>query len=187
MGATVMRASTSWAVGLGAFVLLAAGCTQTPAPAAGGNAAAAAAAPTPRTKTERPQMDDFEDIYSDSPEALWERYLALEHSFDPKMVGLYWPDAVLYNERHYPMGVRKMQLPFSQMRPLLIEGMPVAKSRGDISDYTDVTFEREGADRVRIKATRFNRLKQYEAPFAVVVTKGERGWRVSEEHVVSQP
>ncbi len=178
-----MRVSTSWVVALVTFVASGPGCTPTPAPAAGTKAAAAA----PNAKTKGPRMDEFEDIYSDSPEALWERYVALEHAFDPKMVGLYWPDAVLYNERHYPMGVRNMQVPFSQMRPLLIESMPVAKSRGDISDYTDVSFEREGAERVRIRSTRFNRLKQYEAPFEVVVTKGEGGWRVAEEHLVSQP
>jgi hypothetical protein len=59
--------------------------------------------------------------------------------------------------------------------------MPLAKTRGDTSSYSEVVFEVEEG-RVRIEALRYSDLKRYESTIQLVVGPGPDGeWLIFEE------
>lgn len=119
---------------------------------------------------------------------LFERYGALEASFDPAVADLYADDALIRNKRTYPTGeVRELTMPAPQYKQLLRQSMPLAKARGDSSTYSDVTFVEEGIG-VRITAKRYSILKQYYSPISLLVAPDATGkWSVREELSESQP
>jgi hypothetical protein len=119
---------------------------------------------------------------------VFDLYVSLEHSFDPKAADLYSDSAVIRNKRTYPTGqIREMTLPASQYKDLIRQSMPLAKSRGDMSTYTEVTYTVEG-DGVRIKATRYSELKKYSSPLSILVRPSPEGpWLIYEELSESRP
>src|SRR5262245_27678728 len=81
---------------------------------------------------------------TDSAKKLFDRYVALEHAFDPAMADLYDDNAVIKNRRTYPTGqVRELSLPAPKYKELIRASMPAAKARGDKSTYSDCTYEPE--------------------------------------------
>lgn len=115
-------------------------------------------------------------------------YVRLEHTFDPKAADLYADDAVIRNKRTYPDGqVREMAVPAPQYKELVRQSMVLAKVRGDISTYPEITYAIEG-EGVRIKATRFSELKKYSSPISILVKPGPDGrWLIYEELSESRP
>jgi hypothetical protein len=124
----------------------------------------------------------------DAARQLFDRYVALEHAFDPAVAALYSDDAIIRNQRTYPMGqVRELTMPAPKYKELIRAAMPLAKARGDTSTYSEVRYVAEG-DRVRITATRFSNLKKYSSPLSLLVGPSDAGdWLIYEELSQSQP
>ena len=124
----------------------------------------------------------------DDARALFDRYVALEKQFDPAVADLYADDAVIKTTRTYPDGqVRDITMPVLTYKGLIRSAMPVAKSRGDTSTYSRVTYTEEGPG-VRIRALRFSNLKKYSSPLSLLVAPDTSGrWRIREELSETQP
>lgn len=120
--------------------------------------------------------------------ALFAKYVSLGASYDSSLADLYSDTALITNKRTYPNGkVREIAIPATQYKALIRAAMPMAKSRGDLSTYSEVTYEMQ-AEKVRISATRFSELKKYESPIILVVGPSESGdWLILEEHTESRP
>lgn len=125
----------------------------------------------------------------DADAALFDRYIELEHDFDPEMAELYADDAVIKNTRRYPTGqVRELELTGVQYKALLRQAMPLAKVRGDRSTYSNIAFQVNGGGTVSIKAARYSELKKYTSPLEITVAPDEEGkWQIIEELSESQP
>jgi hypothetical protein len=120
--------------------------------------------------------------------AIFDRYVALEHAFDPAVADLYSDDAVIKNKRTYPTGqVREAVIPAPQYKALLRQAMPLAKQVGDKSTYSGCKNSAE-AGRVRVACTRYSERKKYSSPIALLVGPGPKGdWLIFEELSESQP
>lgn len=116
------------------------------------------------------------------------QWVALGEAFDPSLADLYSDSAVIKNKRTYPDGrVRELSLTGTQYKTLLVQAMPTAKATGDISKYSEVTYQSEG-NGARILATRFSELKQYSSPFSLLVVPDSEGrWLIVEEISESKP
>jgi len=119
---------------------------------------------------------------------LFERYVALEHAFDPAAADLYADEAVIQNRRKYPDGqVKTMALPAPRYKALIRAAMPAAKAKNDRNTYSDVRYLPEGGG-VRITAKRFSEMKKYTSPLSLLVKADARGvWLIHEELSESQP
>lgn len=119
---------------------------------------------------------------------LFETYMRLERAFDPALVDLYAPAAVIHNTRRYPDGTtRALTLTTAQLRLMLPQALPIAKRLGDTNTYADVSYAVEGAG-VRIRATRFATLKGYTSPVSMLVRPTPTGtWQIVEELSESRP
>jgi hypothetical protein len=119
---------------------------------------------------------------------VFDAYVRLEHAFDPAVADLYADGAVIRNLRRYPDGqVRRIEIAAPEYKALVRRAMPVARKRGDVNTYSDVTYTPEG-DGVRIKADRFSRLKAYHSPLSLLVRPSPAGaWLIFEERSESRP
>jgi len=124
----------------------------------------------------------------DDAKGLFDRYVHLEHAFDPAAADLYADDALIKNKRTYPWGeVRELTLPATQYKALIRQAMPLAKARNDTNSYSDITFTPEGSG-VRIRAMRFSNLKKYTSPLSLLVSPDSKGrWLIKEELSESRP
>ncbi len=122
-------------------------------------------------------------------QAFFERYVALEKAFDPAVADLYADTATVRNLRRYPTGqVREMKLEGTRYKALIVATLPPAKERGDLSVYTDVTYEVLATGEVAITATRYSELKKYSSPLTLRITpRLDSVWRIVEEIGESQP
>jgi hypothetical protein len=122
-------------------------------------------------------------------EALFARYVDLEHAFDPALVDLYADRAhiesrVIVHGR--PPTVRNWS--GVQYKDLLRRALQKAKEKKqDLNYYTAVDYLREGS-RVRIKAMRYAELQQAVSPVELLVGPDASGsWRIFEELSESHP
>jgi hypothetical protein len=124
----------------------------------------------------------------DEAKSVFDRYILLEHAFDPTTADLYADDALIKNKRIYPSGqVRVLTMPALQYKTLIRQAMPLAKVRGDTSSYSQITYTEEGTG-VRILAMRFSNLKKYSSPLSILVAPDQSGrWLIREELSESQP
>ena len=145
--------------------------------AAGASAAAAAAARAAAPAAEAT------GAARKSAEALFHRYIDLEHAFDPALVDLYADDAHVQRRSIVP-GRPPIVDNWSgtQYRELLRSGLAKAKKTGkDLNYYSAVTYLREG-NRVRIKALRYAQLENAVTPVELLVGPDAGGaWRIFEE------
>jgi len=120
--------------------------------------------------------------------ALFDRYVALERSFDPAMADLYAPDATIRNRRSYPTGqVRELTIPAPQYKELVRRAMPLAKAQNDTNRYSDCAYAPE-AGRIRIRCIRYSERKNYSSPMELLVGPNATGaWLVFAEISESQP
>jgi hypothetical protein len=121
-------------------------------------------------------------------EQVLERYRTLERAFDPAIADLYADDAVILTRRTYPNGeVRDLTITAPQYKALIRSTIPLAKTSGDVSRYSDCTYAPDGV-RVRIACARYSELKGYTSPISLVVGPGPGGsWLVFEERSESRP
>lgn len=131
-------------------------------------------------------QSDYEAIVKATE--LFQRYVELGHAFDPAIVDLYSDDAVIRNRRVFPTGeVREIEIPVAQYKQLIVQVMPMAKEAGDIDEYSRVTYQREG-EGVRVRATRYTKLKDYSSPVSMLAMPDSSGnWRIVEEISESRP
>ncbi|WP_426339898.1 hypothetical protein ACN9MZ_27090 [Pseudoduganella sp. S-14] len=124
----------------------------------------------------------------DEARSLFQQYSSLEAAFNPAVADLYADDALIKNKRTYPTGqTREVAIPAVQYKALVRSAMPLAKTKGDYSTYSQVSYSDEGRG-VRIKATRYAVLKKYESPLALLVAPDASGkWLIREEISESQP
>ena len=125
---------------------------------------------------------------NDAATQLFERYIALGHAYDVSIADLYADDAVIKNKRTYPTGeVRELTMPAANYKTLIRQAMPLAKTRGDRSTFSNVKYTAEGP-RVRITASRFSELKNYTSPISLLVGPSANGrWLIYEEISESRP
>jgi len=124
-----------------------------------------------------------------SAEALFNRYIDLEHAFDPALVDLYADDAHIQSRvivPGRPPTVRNWS--GAEYKDLLRRALAKAKEkRQDLNYYSAVTYLREGS-RVRIKAMRYAELQKAVSPVELLVGPGGGGsWRIFEELSESHP
>jgi hypothetical protein len=114
--------------------------------------------------------------------AFFQRYVELEHAFDPAQADLYSDKAVIKNKRFTADGkVVPVTLPAMQYKNAVRAGMAKARSRGDVATYTNDTYTLEG-DKVRIHVTRYLALKKYSSPMSMLVGPDPSGqWMIFEE------
>lgn len=119
---------------------------------------------------------------------VFDSYQSRERSFDPAVADLYCDRALIRNVRTYPNGQqRTLELPATQYKELIRAAMPLARSRGDYSTYSNVAYVPEG-NNVRITATRHSVLKKYSSPLSLLVGTCNGGdWAILEELGESQP
>ena len=116
-------------------------------------------------------------------EALFSRYVDLEHAFDPALVDLYAPGARIQRRVIVPgRPPRVDNWAGTQYKELLRNGLAKAKKTGqDLNFYSAVTYLGEG-NRVRIKARRFAQLENVVTPVEILVGPDLTGsWRIFEE------
>ncbi|MCD6024253.1 MAG: hypothetical protein K0Q91_1169 [Fibrobacteria bacterium] len=121
-------------------------------------------------------------------EALFKNFVELEHAYDPAVADLYSDSALITNKRTYPTGqVREMSMPATQYKAIIRKWMPLAKSRGDRSTYSECMYTAL-EKRVRIQCTRFSELKKYSSLYILVVGPDSAGkWLILEEFSESRP
>ena len=121
-------------------------------------------------------------------ETLFKNYQSLGDSFDPALADLYCDSALIRNVRTYPDGQKRtLELPAARYKELVRAAMPLAKSSGDFSTFSDLAYVEE-ADRVRITATRYSVLKKYSSPMSLLVGACDGGdWAILEELSESRP
>lgn len=119
---------------------------------------------------------------------LFENYHQLESKFDPALIELYADDALIKNRRIYPNGsVRELVVPAPKYKEMLRTYMPLARTRGDYSTYSDITVQPEG-EGVRVLATRYSMMKKYHSPISLLFTRSAAGkWQIKEELSESRP
>jgi hypothetical protein len=121
---------------------------------------------------------------------LLDKYIALEHAFDPAIADLYAPGATIRTKRTYPTGeVRELTIPVNQYKELIRQMMPIARASGDISRYSACAYtEGDTRARVRVRCTRYSVLKDYSSPVSFLVGPSRGGeWLIFEELSESQP
>jgi hypothetical protein len=124
-----------------------------------------------------------------SAEALFARYIDLEHAFDPALVDLYADNARIESRVIVigrPPTVRSWS--GAQYKDLLRRALQKAKEKKqDLNFYSAVNYLAEGG-RVRIKAMRYAELQKAVSPVELLVGPDASGtWRIFEELSESHP
>jgi hypothetical protein len=172
-----------WTPALGLSLgLAAAAAAAAPAPLAALAAVRAGTAPAPSPEAATGEARK-------RAEALFNRYIDLEHAFDPALVNLYSDKAHIESRvvvPGRPPNVRTWRGP--EYKDLLRRALLKAKeTRQDLNYYTAVSYLREGT-RVRIKAMRYAELQKAVSPVELLVGPDANGdWRIFEELSESHP
>ena len=124
----------------------------------------------------------------DKAKEIFSEYQEMGKSYDAGIVKLYSDEAKIENTRIFPDGKKQVtKFEVEDYKKIIEEAMPIAKTRGDYSTYSDVEYA-EGEENVTITATRFSTLKKYESPLKIVVGPDEdETWRILEEISVTKP
>jgi hypothetical protein len=115
--------------------------------------------------------------------AVFEAYEAYTAAYDPRIVDLYAPDAVVVARK----GAAQRTFRGPQWQALIRAGMPVAKARKDLDSFQAVRMMAMRDGTVEIKAVRYNHLRNYSSPYRAVLKPGPQGWRIVREEVVVKP
>jgi hypothetical protein len=171
--------------------------TSAPAPATS-MAAAAAAPPAPSAPSAGgsaapatpagPQQEATGEARRQA-EALFNRYVDLEHAFDPALVDLYSKDARIQSSvivAGSPPRVRKWT--GATYKELLGRALKKAReTKQDLNYYSSVVYLSAGS-RVRIKAMRYAALQKAVSPVELLVGPDTGGaWRIFEERSETHP
>jgi len=119
----------------------------------------------------------------------FQRLQELAAQFNPELIGMYSDDAKVRSLRTYPTGQkREMSLSGKQFKALLASALPLAKQRGDISTYSNVTITTDGKT-AKIKADRYSKLKDYtDTGYYLIVAESPSGQlQIIEEYTATRP
>lgn len=124
----------------------------------------------------------------DDARAAFEAYVRLGHQYDPAAADFYSDDATIRNLRRYPTGqTRELGMTGKQYKDLIRAAMPMARARGDKSDYRDCTYRADGGA-VRVHCERYSRLKGYASPYRALLKRAPSGeWLIHDEYSESRP
>ncbi|MBN2235198.1 MAG: hypothetical protein JW706_08605 [Opitutales bacterium] len=94
-------------------------------------------------------------------QAFFERYQRLLNAFNPDVTELYSDDASIASLRHYPNGRKRViEMTGKQMKAMVKMMMPVARSRGDISRFSNVEIKiKDGW--AKVSAERYSVMRNY--------------------------
>jgi hypothetical protein len=122
-------------------------------------------------------------------EALFGRYIDLEHAFDPALVDLY-SDTARIEHRIVVPGQRPEVRRWSgaQYKQILRSALQKAKqTKEDLNYYSAIGYQREGSQ-VRIKAMRYAQMQKAVSPVQLLVGPDAGGtWRIFEERSEGHP
>lgn len=113
---------------------------------------------------------------------VFDAYVVLGDTFDPKAVDLYSDAARIQMKIVSADGsVRELAIPTAQFKKIVREAMPVARDRGDTNTFSEVKYSVEG-NAVRITMKRYSVMNKYTVPHSMLVAQGESGeWKIVEE------
>lgn len=121
--------------------------------------------------------------------AFFARYVALGEAYDAALADLYADSSRISFNRIYPAPLppRSAEVNGDQWRAMIRSAMPLAKAKGDRSEYSNVRAELHG-DRVMIRADRYPVLKcAWDRGFYMVVARDAAGGLfIAEEHFDTQ-
>jgi hypothetical protein len=141
--------------------------------------ACAGASPPPAASGSQPGASD--DL--SAARALFEQYVALSDRYDPGVAGLYSDAARIRTRRTSASGqVQELELDGARWKKLIVQAMPIAKQRGDLSKFSNVSVASH-ADGARITAQRYSTFRCHlDETYFMVVAPDENGtWRIVEE------
>lgn len=118
---------------------------------------------------------------------LFEQYQRLSWNYDPAVLNLYDPTAKIYMTVRYSNGqMRRMSLSVEDLRQLMPTVIPLGRTRGDRSTYSQVRYRPEG-NRIRITAQRYSHLYRNTNPHSMLVGPNATGkWVIFEEALQGQ-
>jgi hypothetical protein len=122
-------------------------------------------------------------------ETLFNRYIDLEHAFDPALIDLYAKEAQIESEvivAGKPPRARKWT--GATYKELLGRALKKAKeTKQDLNYYSSIVYLKEGS-RVRIKAMRYAAMQKTVSPVELLVGPDAGGtWRIYEERSETHP
>ena len=119
----------------------------------------------------------------------FERYVALGEAYDVAVADLYLDNSRIVSLRLYPTGQQKtLEMTGAQWKQLIRGAMPLAKLKGDRSEYKNVRLE-SARSVVRVRADRYSVLKCYwDKNYHMVIQRQSDGsLRIVEEYAETQP
>jgi hypothetical protein len=121
--------------------------------------------------------------------AFFARYVELGTNFDPAVGDLYADDALVKTHRRAADGsASDLQITGAEMKEAIRKVMPMARMRGDVSEYSHIEVQAKG-DRATITAHRHSPIKCYtDSTYTMTVERRDGGsYRIVEEYSVTQP
>ena len=121
--------------------------------------------------------------------AVFRDFAARAARFDDSVADLYTDDAQVTTRRLMLDGsLHTLSFRGTEWKALIRRAMPLARQRGDMNSFTQITARPE-ADRVVVQAQRTNHLKTYTSPFTLVLRREQPSgaWRIVEERSETRP
>jgi hypothetical protein len=117
-----------------------------------------------------------EEISIEEGKEFFRNYQKLDAAFDPAFIELYSDESLIHQLRRYPFGVEKrVVISGYQWKMILREALPVAKSRGDRSEYKNPRYDKNGKY-LRIRAERHSLHKCFvDMGFYIDLERSENG------------
>ncbi len=128
------------------------------------------------------------NVYA-SPEVFFKEYVSLGDNFDSSVATLYSDNAKIHSYRVYPHGLeRSMELSGAQWKELVVQTMPLAKSKNDLSQFSDIEYVKTKSG-FKIKANRYSVRKCYidKGYFMVIERTLNKEYQIIEEYMETQP
>ncbi|WOT05767.1 hypothetical protein [Shewanella youngdeokensis] len=116
----------------------------------------------------------------------FESYQSLQKNYDTSITKLYSDSADITGIRLMPDGTRKeVNLAGSQWKEVIINVMPVAQKRGDISEFSQVEIEVTG-QQARVSANRYATIKCFEdTDYFMIIEKNDHELKIIKEYMTS--
>jgi hypothetical protein len=129
-------------------------------------------------------------IAPDEARRFFERYVALGDAYDVAIAELYLDTSRITSLRRGPVASqdRMLEIDGARWRGMVRAAMPVARARGDRSEFRNVRMEPAG-EQVRVRAERYAVVKCYwDRAYSMLIGRGpDGGLRIVAEHFETQP
>jgi hypothetical protein len=129
-------------------------------------------------------------VAPDEARRFFERYVTLGDAYDVAVADLYLDTARITSLRRGPAPSqdRMLEIDGARWRGMVRAAMPVARARGDRSEFRGVRMEPAG-EQVRVRAERYAVVKCYwDRGYSMLIGRGpDGGLRIVAEHFETQP